>query len=72
MTARRESEGRDVCEDTGCARRFDGDSAQGTMLEVIDNGYRRLSEADLRAIDTFLRSLAPVRSSRVSSRESRP
>jgi mono/diheme cytochrome c family protein len=38
----------------------DGDSTQGTMLEVIDNGYAHMSEEDLRAIDRYLRSLAPV------------
>ena len=35
----------------------DGDSAQGPMLEVIDNGYRYLSEEDLLAIDGYLRTL---------------
>lgn len=39
----------------------DGDATQGTMLEVIENGYQHLSEQDLTAIDLFLRSLPPVR-----------
>ena len=34
----------------------DGDSAQGTMLEVIEQGYQYLEEQDLRAIATYLLS----------------
>jgi mono/diheme cytochrome c family protein len=39
----------------------DGDDVQGLMSVVIDNGYKHLPEADLRAIAVYLRSLPPVR-----------
>lgn len=39
----------------------DGDSTQGTMFEVIENGYQYLPVSDLRAIDRYLRSLTPIR-----------
>jgi hypothetical protein len=38
----------------------DGDSAQGLMAEVIDKGYKHLSEADLKAISVYLKSLPPI------------
>jgi len=31
------------------------------MSVVIDNGYKHLPEADLRAIAVYLRSLPPIR-----------
>lgn len=37
-----------------------GDSAQGLMAELIDHGYSKLSESDLRAIAVFLKSLPPI------------
>jgi mono/diheme cytochrome c family protein len=39
----------------------DGDDAQGLMSVMIDNGYKHLPEADLRAIAVYLRSLPPIR-----------
>lgn len=39
----------------------DGDDAQGLMSVVIENGYKHLPEADLRAIAVYLRSLPPMR-----------
>jgi len=41
--------------------RPDGDSAQGLMAELIENGYTKLTEADLKAIATYLRGLKPIR-----------
>lgn len=38
----------------------EGDSAQGLMAELIDHGYSKLSESDLRAIAAFLKSLPPI------------
>ncbi len=38
----------------------DGDDTQGLMSEMIENGYQYLSEADLRAIAVYLRSLQPI------------
>jgi mono/diheme cytochrome c family protein len=38
----------------------DGDSAQGLMAEVIDKGYKHLSESDLKAIAVYLKSLPPI------------
>ena len=38
----------------------DGDDVQGLMSVVIDNGYKHLPEADLRAIAVYLRSLPPI------------
>ena len=38
-----------------------GDDAQGLMAEMIDNGFKHLTDADLRAIAIFLRSLTPIR-----------
>jgi hypothetical protein len=38
----------------------DGDSSQGLMAELIDKGYQHLSEADLKAIAFYLRSLPPI------------
>jgi len=37
-----------------------GDDTQGLMSVVIDNGYKHLPEADLRAIAVYLRSLPPI------------
>ena len=39
----------------------DGDDVQGLMSVVIDNGYKHLPEADLRAMAVYLRSLPPIR-----------
>jgi mono/diheme cytochrome c family protein len=39
----------------------DGDDVQGLMSVVIDNGYKHLPEADLRAMAVYLRSLPAVR-----------
>ena len=39
----------------------DGDDTQGLMSVVIENGYKHLPEADLRAIAVYLRSLPPIR-----------
>ncbi|MEE2658084.1 MAG: cytochrome c [Candidatus Latescibacterota bacterium] len=39
----------------------DGDSAQGVMQELIDSGYRYLTDEDLKAIDHYLRSLPAIR-----------
>jgi mono/diheme cytochrome c family protein len=39
----------------------DGDDPQGLMSIVIENGYKHLSEPDLRAIAVYLRSLPPIR-----------
>jgi len=38
-----------------------GDDTQGLMSVVIENGYKHLPEADLRAIAVYLRSLPPIR-----------
>jgi mono/diheme cytochrome c family protein len=38
----------------------DGDDTQGLMSELITNGYKDLSDADLRAIAVYLRSLKPI------------
>jgi len=38
-----------------------GDDTQGLMSVVIENGYKHLPEADLRAIAAYLRSLPPIR-----------
>jgi mono/diheme cytochrome c family protein len=38
----------------------DGDGTQGLMAEVIDKGYRHMSEADLKAIAAYLKSLTPI------------
>ena len=38
-----------------------GDDVQGLMAEMIDNGFKHLSDDDLRAIAVYLRSLPPVR-----------
>jgi mono/diheme cytochrome c family protein len=39
----------------------DGDDAQGLMSELIDNGFKHLTEDDLRAIAVYLQSLKPIR-----------
>lgn len=39
----------------------DGDDTQGLMSVVIENGYKYLPEADLRAIAVYLRSLPSIR-----------
>lgn len=39
----------------------DGEQAEGLMAEVIDNGFDKLSEEDLRAIAVYLKSLPPIR-----------
>jgi mono/diheme cytochrome c family protein len=39
----------------------DGDDTQGLMSELIEHGYKHLTEADLRAIAVYLRSLPPIR-----------
>jgi mono/diheme cytochrome c family protein len=38
----------------------DGDDTQGLMSELIDHGFKHLSETDLRAIAVYLRSLKPI------------
>lgn len=38
----------------------DGDSAGDLMADVIDNGLRHLTKADLRAIAAYIRSLPPI------------
>lgn len=38
-----------------------GDDVQGLMAEMIDNGFKYLSDEDLRAIAVYLRSLPPIR-----------
>ncbi len=38
----------------------DGDDVQGVMSEVIENGYQYLTQADLRAIAVYIRSLKPI------------
>ena len=38
----------------------DGDDTQGLMSELIENGYRYLSDEDLQAIAAYLRSLEPL------------
>ncbi len=38
-----------------------GDDAQGLMAEMIDNGFKHLTDDDLRAIAVYLRSLPPIR-----------
>ncbi|HEY7493201.1 MAG TPA: cytochrome c [Candidatus Tectomicrobia bacterium] len=37
-----------------------GDDAQGLMSELIENGYKHLTEADLQAIAVYLQSLKPI------------
>jgi mono/diheme cytochrome c family protein len=37
-----------------------GDDVQGVMSELIEHGYQHLTEADLRAIAVYLRSLKPI------------
>jgi len=37
-----------------------GDSAQGLMGELIENGYTKLTEGDLRAIAAYLKALKPI------------
>lgn len=39
----------------------DGDDTQGLMSELIEHGYKHLTEVDLRAIAGYLRSLPPIR-----------
>lgn len=39
----------------------DGDDTQGLMSELIEHGYKHLTETDLRAIAVYLRSVPPVR-----------
>jgi hypothetical protein len=41
--------------------RPDGDTAQGLMGELIENGYSKLTEADLKAIALYVRDLKPIR-----------
>ena len=38
----------------------DGDDAQGLMREVIEKGLKYLTEADLKAIAVYFRSLKPI------------
>jgi mono/diheme cytochrome c family protein len=38
----------------------DGDDAQGLMSELIDQGYKHLTEADLQALAAYLRTLKPI------------
>lgn len=38
-----------------------GDDAQGLMAEMIDSGFKYLTDDDLRAIAVYLRSLPPIR-----------
>jgi mono/diheme cytochrome c family protein len=38
----------------------DGDDTQGLMSELIEHGYKSLTEADLQAIAVYLQSLKPV------------
>ena len=38
----------------------DGDTAQGVMWEVIEQGYQHLSERDLDAIAVYLQTLKPI------------
>lgn len=40
--------------------RPDGNDAEGLMSELIDNGYKYLTEDDLRAIAVYLLSLEPL------------
>jgi mono/diheme cytochrome c family protein len=37
-----------------------GDSAQGLMGELIENGYSKLTEQDLQAVATYLKALKPI------------
>jgi mono/diheme cytochrome c family protein len=39
----------------------DGDDTQGLMSELIDHGYKYLTEADQQAIAVYLRALTPIR-----------
>jgi mono/diheme cytochrome c family protein len=39
----------------------DGDDTQGLMSELIDNGFKHMEEADLRAIATYLKTIKPIR-----------
>jgi len=38
----------------------DGDSVEAVMGELVDDGYRHLTAADLQAIGTYLRALPPL------------
>jgi hypothetical protein len=38
----------------------DGDDTQGLMSELIDQGYKHLTEADLQALAVYLRTLKPI------------
>jgi mono/diheme cytochrome c family protein len=38
----------------------DGDDTQGLMSELIDNGYKYLTEDDLQALAVYLRTLPPI------------
>jgi mono/diheme cytochrome c family protein len=38
----------------------DGDDTQGLMSELIENGYKHLTEADLQAIAVYLRAQKPI------------
>jgi mono/diheme cytochrome c family protein len=38
----------------------DGDDTQGLMSELIENGYKHLTEADLQAVAAYLRTLKPM------------
>ena len=37
-----------------------GDYAGGLMAEVIDNGYRYLTDEDLQAMALYLKSIKPI------------
>jgi hypothetical protein len=39
----------------------DGDDTQGLMSELIEHGYKHLTEADLRAIAVYIRALPAIR-----------
>ncbi|MBW1884314.1 MAG: cytochrome c, partial [Deltaproteobacteria bacterium] len=41
----------------------DGDATQGLMAEVIEHGYSKLPEAELRAIAVYLRSIPAIENS---------
>jgi mono/diheme cytochrome c family protein len=49
----------------------DGDDVQGMMSEVIENGYKHLTEADLRAIAVYIRSVPPISNKLEAKGESR-
>jgi mono/diheme cytochrome c family protein len=38
----------------------DGDDTQGLMSELIENGFKHLTEADLQAVAVYLRTLTPI------------